>query len=64
MYDTPNPVLLFILDVSISPSFLSYARKELPRLPQTMVDSLFNKFMLSNFPNYIQIFTDGSVLPN
>lgn len=64
MYDTTYPALLFTLEVTISPNFLGYTPKELPRLPQTLVDSLFNEFMRSNFLNSIQIFTDGAVSPN
>ena len=64
MYDTPYPVILFTPKVTISPNFLGYFPKELPRLPQSLVDSLFNEFIQSNFPNSLLIFTDGSVSVN
>ena len=47
IYDTPYPALLFTPEVTISPNFLNYSPKELLRLPQTLVDSLFNEFMCS-----------------
>ena len=63
-YDTPYAALSFFPEITISPNFLCYSPKELSRLPQTLVDSLFNEYILSNFPSFVQIFTDGSVSPN
>jgi len=64
IYDTPYAALSFFPEVTVSPNFLGYSPKELPRLPQSLVDSLFNEYISYNVPSSVQIFTDGSVSPN
>ncbi|KAL4156135.1 hypothetical protein QTP88_000170 [Uroleucon formosanum] len=64
IYDTPYAALLYVPEVTVSPNFLGYSPKELPRLSRTLVDSLFNEYISYNFRSSVQIFTDGSVSPN
>lgn len=63
IYNTSYPALLFALQVTVCPNFLRYSPRELSRLPPTMIESLFNKCMSSNFPYSLQIFIDDSVSP-
>jgi len=46
--------LLIALDILLSSSCL----------PHALVDSLFNDFLPSNFPDTLFVFTDGSVFSN
>lgn len=52
-YDTPYLAHLFTPEVTTPPDFLGYTPKELPRLPQSSVDSLFHEFIRSNFPDFM-----------
>jgi len=39
IYDTPYAALSIFPELTVSPNFLGYSPKELPRLPQSLVDS-------------------------
>lgn len=63
LYDTPYSAIIFTPEVLISPNFLGYNPKEWSWLPHTLVETLFNDFIQSNFPTSFPVFIDGSVSP-